>query len=111
MPIAAVAYSQEATYWGAPVQGGFGGNTFGAPVLIKCRWEDSTEKFMDIYGAERVSKAIVWTYDRLDDGGYLHKGDQTSVSDPTTLDTSYEIHRSDEIPDLRALMYERRVYL
>lgn len=111
MPIAAAAYTQDATYWGAPVQSGFGGYTFGAPQLLKCRWEDTTERFENQAGEETVSNAIVWTFDRLEDGGYLAKGNQTAVADPTTLDEAYPIQRSDEIPDLRGLNYERKAYL
>lgn len=111
MPIGAIAYRQQATYWGAPVQNGFGGYSFSAPVLLACRWEDSTEEFISNTGAQRVSSAIVWTFDLLEDGGYLCKGDHTAVDDPTTLDNAYPIQRSDEIPDLRGLNYERRAYL
>lgn len=111
MTIGAIAYSFDATYWGAPVQTGFGGYSFAAPVLLKCRWEDRTEKFMDSQGAETVSSAQVWTFDRLEDGGYLAKGDRTATADPTTLQDAYEIRRSDEIPDLRGLHYERRAFL
>jgi hypothetical protein len=111
MPIGAANYRQIATYWGSPEQGGFGGLTFAAPVVIKCRWEDRTEQFVSSQGTEKTSSAIVWTYDHLDDGGYLAKGDQTATSDPTALDGALEIQRSDEIPDLRGLHYERKAFL
>lgn len=111
MTIGAAAYHQQATYWGSPVQSGFGGISFGSPQLLACRWEDITERFTDNNGAEVRSRAIVWTYDRLEDGGYLALGDRTATSDPTTLDDALEIKRSDEIPDLRGLHYERKAYL
>lgn len=111
MTIGAAAYFQSATYWGAPVQSGYGGKSFGGPVIVKCRWEDRTEEFLDNSGQERISRAQVWTFDRLDDGGYLCKGDQTGVADPTSLSNAYEIKRSDEIPDLRGLHYERKAFL
>lgn len=111
MTIGAASYRQIATYWGSPSQGGFGGTTFAAPILIKCKWEDRTEVFTDSTGSEKTSTAIVWTFDRLEDGGYLVRGDSSLVMDPTTLDDALEIKRSDEIPDLRGLHYERRAYL
>jgi hypothetical protein len=111
MPIGAANYRQTATYWEATGQGGFGGITFAAPIVIPCRWEDKTELFTDDEGQERVSSAQVWTYDRLENGGYLAKGNQSATTDPTSLDEALEIKRSDEIPDLRGLHYERKAYL
>lgn len=111
MAICVAAYSQTATYWGSPTQSGFGGMTFANPVVVACRWEDSIEEFLDKDGVERHSKAIVWTFDRLEEGGYLARGSHSTVTDPTTLKNAYEIMRSDEIPDLRGLNYERRSYL
>ena len=111
MPIGAANYRQVATYWGAPVQSNFGGVSFAVPILVKCRWEDRNELFIDNAGNEARSNAIVWTFNRLEVGGYLFKGDSSAVSDPTTLDAALEIRRSDEIPDLRGLNMERRSYL
>lgn len=111
MPIGLKAYNQICTYWGAPVQDGYGGWTFSDPVLLKCRWEASTEKFMNQQGQEQVSRAIVWTYDELDVGGYLIEGDATATEDPTALDDALVIARVDEIPDLRGLNKEVRSFL
>lgn len=111
MTIGAANYRQIATYWGTPSQGGFGDVTFAPPVVIKCRWEDRTEEFTDGSGVERTSRAIVWTYKRLEDGGYLAQGDYSSTGDPTALYEAMEIKRSDEIPDLRGMHYERKAYL
>lgn len=111
MTLGAANYRQIATYWGSPSQGGFGDVTFAAPKVVKCKWEDRTEIFTDPGGTQRTSRAIVWTYDRLDDGGYLIQGNHTSVTDPTSLQDAMEIKRSDEIPDLRGLNYERKAYL
>lgn len=110
MTIGAVAYKQTATYWGAPVQNGFGGNTFSAPVELACRWENVTERFMDSDGVEGISNAKVWTFDPLDVGGYLFLGSSVAA-DPTTVNKAYMIRRCDEIPDLRLLHYERISYL
>jgi len=111
MPIGAIAYRQTATYWGSPVQNGFGGYTFSAPVVVACRWEDTNERYLDNAGEEKVSRSTIWTYERLEEGGYLAQGNHSGVTDPTTLDNAYAIQRSVEIPDLRGLNYERRSYL
>jgi hypothetical protein len=111
MPLGAASYRQVATYWGSPEMDGFGGVSYGPPSLIRCRWEDRIETFMDQEGNEKISKSVVYTYDRLDVDGYLAPGNYTTVLDPTELDEAMLIQRSDEIPDLRLLNYERRSYL
>lgn len=111
MVIGAAAYRQQCTYWGSPTQGGFGDITFDAPTLLRCRWEESTETFTNQSGEDQVSRAIVWTYEKLEVGGYLIKGDQTAQTDPTQLNEALVIARSDEIPDLRGLNMERRSFL
>jgi len=111
MPIGAKAYRQQATYWGSPSTDGWGQATFAPPVLISCRWEDRIEVFTDMAGEERRSSSIVWTYNILEVGGYLVKGNQLAMQNPTDIDGSLRIQRADEIPDLRGLNYERRHYL
>jgi hypothetical protein len=111
MPIGAKTYHDVATYWGTPIQGGFGEKVFATPVLLKCRWEDVTEIFIDMEGNEKRSRAKVWTYTPLDIDGYIAKGDHRNVSDPTSIDTALFIQRVDDIPDLRGLHAERVHYL
>jgi len=111
MPIGAKAYTQQATYWGTPSIDGWGESTFGPPKLITCRWEDRIEVFTDMAGDEKRSNSVVWAYEVLEVGGYLAKGNQLAMTDPTQLDDSLRIQRADEIPDLRGLNYERRHYL
>jgi len=109
--IGAKAYFDTATYWGTPVQGGFGEPVFGAPQLVKCRWEDITEIFVDMEGIERRSRAKVWTFAALEVEGYIAHGDHTNVTDPTTLDNALSVQRVDNIPDLRGLHAEKVHYL
>lgn len=111
MTLGIAAYRQQATYWGAPVQSGFGGISFGTPTLIMCRWEDRVESFTNSTGNEVHSKSIVYVLGPYDIGGYLVRGDHTNVSDPTTMDAALEIQRCDDIPDLRGLNNEYRVFL
>lgn len=105
------AYNQTATYWGAPVQSGFGGISFGTAQLISCRWEDRVESFTDTVGNEVRSKAIVYVLGMYDIGGYLVRGNSVAITDPTTLSNALEIQRCDSIPDLRGLNNEFRVFL
>lgn len=110
MTLGADAYNQAATYWPSPIQGGFGGLVFGAPQNILVRWEDRVELFTDKDGVEQRSNAVVFTLNHLETGGYLLKG-TSAAADPTTLDDSLEIKRSDSIPDLSNLEQTNMVYL
>lgn len=110
MVIGQKAYFQEATYWGSPTQGGFGGITFSAPRTIMVRWEDRVESFTTIEGTELRSKAIVYTMEHLDIGGYLLKG-VSAGTDPTVISKALPIQRSDDVPDLRGLNTEYRTFL
>lgn len=110
--LVSAGYSQQATYWGAPVQDGYGAWHFSAPIQLNVRWENTTEEFVDQSGKERISQAIVWIPDSLDPeiGGYLFLGVSTEL-DPTTVKKAWAIQRVDEIPDLRGLTSETRAYL
>ncbi len=108
--LGAFAYRDQATYWGSPRQGGFGGQTFDAPKSIMVRWEDRVESFTDLSGNEHRSKAVVYAQEHLDLDGYLLKG-SSSALDPTVVSGAIQIQRTDRIPDLRGLYEEFKVYL
>lgn len=110
MTLASKAYNQKATYWANPVQGGFGGITFDAPVILDVRWEDKVEVFTNADGSEQRSRAVVFTHMDLDLGGYLMRGESVAA-DPITVSGAMEIQRSDEIPDLRHLHVTYRSFL
>jgi hypothetical protein len=111
VPIGAANYRQVATYWGSPIPDEFGGAHFSSPKRVRCRWEERVEIFMGDDGEEHASRAIVWTYEKLEIGGYLALGEYLNVLSPLDLDAALRIARSDEIPDLRGLHYERKSYL
>lgn len=110
MVLAAATYRQQATYWGSPTQGGYGGITFAAPVTVLVRWEERVESFVTVEGTELKSKAIVHTMQDMDLGGYLAKGVHAGA-DPTVIAGALPIQRSDEIPDLRGLNTSYRNFL
>ena len=102
---------QKATYWGSPVSTGYGGQTFGAPVLIDCRWADKTAKVVNPSGEEFVSKTTAYVDRDVDIGGYLALGDQTATALPTSLKDAQIIQQFHKIPDIQALGYLRKAYL
>ena len=111
MPIGAAAYKQTLTYWPHTGQDGYGAPVFGAAVVKPCRWEDKNEEFINASGVKSLSQAIVWTYDEMDVGDWVVKGDHSAEANPTNLDAAFQIQRADEIPDLRGLNRENRHYL
>lgn len=104
------ALIQDATLW--PVApDSYGGDTFGAPVPVKCRWEDRTDKFFSqLDQNEQVSRSVVHISQNANVGDYLFSG-VSVAADPTTISGAYKIRRFDKIPNLRNLLMLRKAYL
>lgn len=95
---------QDATWWTISPDG-FGGDTFGAPALVKCRWEERSEIFRGpTDDRELISQAVVYVDRIVSVGDYLCLGDQTLVADPSVLAGCYKIQRVDSCTDLRNLV-------
>jgi hypothetical protein len=109
-----LALNQTAVYWQRGDPDGYGGYDWEDPVEIDCRWESSTELFVDSQGEERRSRAKVFLGQDVEEGGYLYLGDLddlTSSSDPGNISRAYRIQRSDKIPDLSGAEFLRRAWL
>lgn len=103
-------FKQTATYWAAPVQNGFGGYSFSAPVQFLVRWEERREQFINLQGKEEHSKAVVFVPQPVDEGGYLFLG-ESDAPDPTEVSGAYYIQGIRRTPDLRGLGESIRVFL
>ena len=101
---------QTATYWSPGTNDGFGGVSWGAPVEVKCRWEEKVQQFIDFSGNETVSNAIVYVDTDVETMGYLFEGTSAST-DPTTLSAAKQIRLYNKTPSLKANIFERKVYL
>lgn len=101
---------QSGTYWGSPVEDGYGGFTFATPVAINCRWELKQELFIDGKGKEKVSAAIVYLEQDIDLGGYLYLG-TSAESNPKDVEGSYTIKSFSKIPDIKGTSFTRKVWL
>jgi hypothetical protein len=100
-----------ATWW-ATSPDGFGGDTFVAPVKIKCRWEDRYELIAGVGATkELVSQAIVYVDRDISEGDYLCRDDQTTQSDPTTVVGAYKVQHYGVVTDLRNVQSLRRAML
>jgi hypothetical protein len=101
-------YPQKATYWSQKKQDGYGGETWEAPVLIDCRWENYEEERLSVSyratGETVDSSAHVFTMIPLLEGGYLFLGESTEAN-PTRLRVglrrAYVIRKVSGTPGLR----------
>ena len=104
------ALVDDATVWTVSPDG-FGGDTFAAPVTVKCRWEDRTEEyFSQLDQNQQVSRSIVFLAQSASVGDYLFQGISAAL-DPTVVAGAYKIRRFDKVPNLRNLLVQRKAYL
>jgi len=103
----------SATHWPVTGSDGFGGFLFGAPVLLRARWEDKAELFLTDNKEEEVSKSVVYLEVDVSTGDYLSEGDHatTPVSDPSSLTTAHRIRQHGRSTDLRSMQQLHKVYL
>ena len=103
--------NQDVTHWPITGSDGYGGFTFGTPVLLKGRWEERSELFIDVDQEENMSRVIAYFNTDLDTGDFLALGDLTATVDPTTLDVAFRIRQYGKVTDLRAVQALRKVWL
>jgi len=117
--LVASACTQTCVYWGNPVQDGYGGSTYDAPVEIACRWEGKIQlvKGFDMKGNTIEYIGIVYVIQDLDQDGCLLLGtlaDLTpeAVTKPLTQDGVYIIKQFEKIPVLRSTTeFVRKAFL
>ena len=97
---------QDATIW-VSTPNGFGGYSFGAPTVIKCRWEDKQELIPG--SATELSRAIVYVSQDVGVDDYILLGISAS-SDPVSLGAQQVINFQ-KMPDLRNLSTLKKVWL
>jgi hypothetical protein len=106
--------NDDVTHWPVTGSDGFGGFLYGAPVLLKGRWEEKTELFLNANNEEEASQAIIYLNDDVDVGDWLGYGDfvtGTPVTNPSSLDEAHRIRQRNRSTDLRSLVALRKVYL
>lgn len=100
-------YTDDITYWGAPVPDGEGGESFTAPITIKGRWEDRNDEFTTPTGETAVSRATVFLKQDVQIGGYLMLGISVAAV-PTSEPRAEEVRAFIKVPSIRHNWYERR---
>jgi hypothetical protein len=100
----------DITHWPVTGTDGFGGFTFGPPVLLQGRWEDTAVQFRTISNEEETSNSVAYLLVDVDIGDYLAEGDYTSVANPTTVD-GHRVRQRHRTTDLQNLSVLRKVFL
>lgn len=103
-------FPQTATYWALSGNDGFGGRSFSSPSSISVFWQDVQQKYMDVSGEEKVSKAKVFLEQDVTVGSYLYLG-TSAVTSPYDVAGAYEIKSFSKIPSLDASEFERKALL
>ena len=103
---------QQVTHWPLTGSDGYGGFTYGAPVLHKGRWEDKNELFITPDHEEVVSAAVVYLNTDVAAGDYLAEGDFATVptANPVTVN-GRRIRNYGKSTDLRGLVALRKAWL
>ncbi len=108
------ALNQTAVYWERGESDGYGDYDWEDPVEVSCRWVEKNERFLDLNGEEKISKAKVLVNQEMSVGDYLYLGsidDLTSSSDPANTEGAYPIRQFDRIPDIFGEEFLRRAWL
>lgn len=100
---------QDITYWAPSGNNEFGHAGYANPILIKGRWENSSQQIRRPTGEEVVSRAQVFVDRDVAISGFLALDDHTAESSPVS--DAREIQDFRTTPDLRNLETERRAYL
>jgi hypothetical protein len=103
---------QQVTHWPVTGSDGYGGFTFGTPVMHLGRWEEKNELFLTPDNEEVVSMAICYLNTDVSAGDYLAQGDHATipVADPLTVD-SHRIRNYGKSTDLRAVVALRKAWM
>jgi len=86
----AALQTQTFTFWSPGVPDGFGGHAWGAPVTLKCRWQDRSDREIDDQGVEFITRAVIYPNSTLKLHGMVCKG-ISIILNPTTLDDAWMI--------------------
>jgi hypothetical protein len=111
MTVAKRHLRQDVTHWPVTGSDGYGGFTYGTPVLLKGRWEDKAVLFLTLENEEVVSNAIVYLDTDIAVGDWFGLGDLTATNDPSTIIGTYRSRQYHKSTDLRALQALRKVFL
>lgn len=107
-------FPHKATYWSQMRKDGYGGESWVAPVVVACRWDDATTEELSVAykvsGESVISNAKVYTEDGLVQGGYLYLGESTEAN-PSRLKGAFVIRRVTSLASPTGRFFEHAAYL
>jgi hypothetical protein len=107
--------NRKAVYWAPAPPNRYGHQTYAPAVEIRCRWDASSESFVDPSGDTKLSSAKVMVEDELELDGILWKGtipDAKDLTNPMANDGAFAIKKIEEVDEpRRAKVLYRMVYL
>jgi len=89
---------QTAVYFARGSPDVHGEYAFLSPVEIDCRWEDTSQEYLDGKGETRTSNSIVYVDRVMFPGDRLLLGELDSNTD---IKDAFEIRKFDRLPNLR----------
>jgi hypothetical protein len=96
---------QVAVWWGqSAAPDAFGQPVWGAPVQIKCRWEDSVSEYIAKDGSTQRSTSRVYVDRVMKEGDLLRLGaitTLTNLSVPKKNSGVWEIKSFNQLPNIR----------
>ncbi len=108
--------NQTAVHWANRVEVGDADATFDNGVEVDVRWEERQELFVDSFGNERRSQAIVFVAIDIKVGEYLFLGDLDDSSLDSNLENfadvdSFEVKAFKKVSTLAGDQFERKCFL
>lgn len=89
------------THWPVTGTDSYGSYTFGTPVTMRARWEDSQTKFINTEGEEVVSRAVVTLTRPVSALDYIARGDLSSYDAPSQSIGAYQVRGYNRTTNLR----------
>ena len=106
-------HNQLITYWAkTSTKDKFGNPTWNSPVILRGRWEDINELFVDIDGNEVVANAKIFLGVDVVVGDYLmNRVFESGETDPTVTGGAFRIRKFQKTPDLKGRQFERVAFV
>ena len=102
-------FPQDATRWTKGIVNEYNEKSFGAPTVLKVRWEDKVQKMITAKGEEIISMSIVFSLIGIAIGDFLFLGISVAA-DPRSVD-SHQVLLTEKIPNVRGTKFVRKVFL
>jgi len=104
---------QKAIWWRRLGADRYGSHTFATPVEIDCRWDDTTQEFVDEKAVFQASKSVAYVDRVMSVGDRLMLGamESDTPDNPLSITAAYEIKRFDRNPDLKAKEFLLTAYM